>query len=70
VNQGNVADGTAPTLVEEIQSVYGFGEISYKNALFLNLTARNDWNSTLPTANNSFFYPSVGLTAILSDLVA
>ena len=37
--------------------------------LFLDLTARNDWTSTLPEANNSFFYPSIGVTGILSDLV-
>ena len=69
VNQGNVQDGTAPILDEEIQSVYGFGEISYKNAIFLNITGRNDWNSTLPQDNNSFFYPSVGLTTVFSDLI-
>ena len=54
---------------KEVQSVYGFGEISYKNAIFLNITGRNDWSSTLPSANRSYFYPSVGLTAVLSDLV-
>lgn len=52
-----------------VNSAYGFGELSYKNALFLNVTGRNDWSSTLPAANRSYFYPSVGLTAIVSDLV-
>lgn len=52
----------------EVQSVYGLGEISYKNALFLNVTARNDWSSTLPEANRSYFYPSIGLTAVVTDL--
>lgn len=52
-----------------VQSIYGFGEISYKNAIFLNITGRNDWSSTLPAINRSYFYPSVGLTAILSDLI-
>jgi TonB-linked SusC/RagA family outer membrane protein len=52
-----------------VNSVYGFGELSWKNAVFLNLTGRNDWSSTLPEANRSYFYPSVGLTAVLSDLI-
>jgi TonB-linked SusC/RagA family outer membrane protein len=52
-----------------VNSVYGFGEVSWKNAIFLNITGRNDWSSTLPEANRSYFYPSVGLTAVLSDLI-
>jgi TonB-linked SusC/RagA family outer membrane protein len=53
-----------------VNSVYGFGELSWKNALFLNITGRNDWSSTLPSSSRSYFYPSVGLTAVLSDLVS
>ncbi|MEM9143843.1 MAG: SusC/RagA family TonB-linked outer membrane protein, partial [Bacteroidota bacterium] len=53
----------------EQQSVYGLAELSYKNAIFLNLTARNDWSSTLPEDNRSYFYPSVGLTAVMTDLL-
>lgn len=51
-----------------VQSVYAFGELAYKNALFLNVTGRNDWSSTLPANNRSYFYPSVGLTAVISEL--
>lgn len=54
---------------KEVQSVYGFGELSYKSAIFLNITGRNDWSSTLPASNRSYFYPSVGLTAVISDLI-
>lgn len=53
---------------KEIQSVYGFAEIGFFDGLFVDITARNDWSSTLPAANRSYFYPSVGLTAVLSDL--
>ena len=53
----------------EVQSVYGLAEFSYKNAIFLNMTARNDWSSTLPESNRSYFYPSIGLTAVITDLV-
>ncbi len=54
---------------KQVNSVYGFGEIAWKNAVFLNITGRNDWSSTLPAANRSYFYPSVGLTAVVSDLI-
>ena len=43
---------------------------SYDNMLFLTLTGRNDWSSTLPKKNNSFFYPSAGLSFIFTELDA
>jgi TonB-linked SusC/RagA family outer membrane protein len=52
-----------------INSVYGSAQIVYKNSIFLDLTARNDWSSTLPVGNNSYFYPSASLSAVVSDLV-
>lgn len=54
---------------KRINSFYGLGEISYKESVFLNLTARNDWSSTLPPENNSYFYPSASLSVIASDLL-
>jgi len=50
------------------QSVYGMAQLGFRNYLFLDATARNDWSSTLP-APYDYFYPSIGLTAILSDMV-
>lgn len=52
-----------------IQSLYAFAKLGWKNALFLDVTGRNDWSSTLPAASRSYFYPSVGLSAVLSDLI-
>lgn len=52
----------------DVNSVYGFANFAYKNGIYLDITARNDWSSTLPPSNWSFFYPSIGLTAVLSDL--
>ena len=52
-----------------INSLFGSAQFAYKNALFLDLTGRNDWSSTLPSSNNSFFYPSVSLSSILTDLL-
>ncbi|WP_461489147.1 SusC/RagA family TonB-linked outer membrane protein, partial [Pontibacter sp. HJ8] len=42
--------------------------IGYDGMLYLSLTGRNDWTSTLPKANNSFFYPSAGLSFIFTEL--
>jgi TonB-linked SusC/RagA family outer membrane protein len=52
----------------DVNSVYGFANIAFKNAIYLDITGRNDWSSTLPRDAWSFFYPSVGLTAVVSDL--
>ncbi len=52
----------------QVNGVFARAEASYKDYLILELTARNDWSSTLP-APHSYFYPSVGLTAVLSDMV-
>ena len=47
--------------------VFAEANFAYKNMLFLTLTGRNDWSSTLPKANNSFFYPSVSTSFVLSE---
>jgi len=73
-NQFSLAFATTPSftntppvnLEREMQSVYGNVQIDFKKYLYLDASARNDWSSTLP-APHSYFYPSVGLSAILSD---
>ena len=47
--------------------VFASFETSYKNFLYLTLTGRNDWTSTLPIGNNSYFYPSAALSGIVLD---
>jgi len=54
---------------KKINSLYGFAIIGFKNFLFLDITGRNDWSSTLPADNWSYFYPSVGLTWILTEML-
>lgn len=70
---GNAAAGTIANasykLRKRINSAYGMGELSFRNYAFLNLTARNDWSSTLPENNNSYFYPSASLSLILTDML-
>lgn len=56
-------------LNKQIKSIYMSGTLSYQKKLFLDLTGRNDWSSTLPKQNNSFFYSSVGVSAVVSDMV-
>ena len=53
----------------DIYSVYGSAQIGWRDAIFLDVTGRNDWSSTLPAESRSYFYPSVGLSAIVSDLI-
>ena len=51
-------------------ALFGNLELGYRSMLYLTLTGRNDWNSRLVnTKEESFFYPSVGLSAILSEMV-
>ncbi len=54
---------------QQLQSVFASAQVGYKGMVYLDATGRNDWSSTLAyTANTSFFYPSVGLTGILSEM--
>lgn len=51
------------------QAVFGMTSLGYKNYLYLDLTARNEWSSALPVANNSYFYYSIGSGLIVSDML-
>jgi len=68
---GNAADKPALTQVDtekKLNSVYGTVELGYDQKIFFDVTGRNDWSSTLPKGNQSFFYPSVGLSAVISKM--
>jgi len=54
---------------ESVNSVFGYADIGYKNIAYLNFSGRNDWTSTLQKPYNSFFYPSVSLSVIGSNIV-
>jgi TonB-linked SusC/RagA family outer membrane protein len=51
----------------DLFGVYGDFSFDYKNFLFLNVTGRNDWSSTLPVSNNSYFYPSASASFVLTE---
>lgn len=53
---------------KHVDSVYGLLTLGYDNKIFVDVTGRNDWSSTLPKQNRSFFYPSVSTSFILSDI--
>lgn len=57
---------------EQTQSVYASAEVGFKGAYYLSLTGRNDWPSQLAgpqSGSKSFFYPSVGLSLVLSQII-
>ena len=57
---------------EQTQSIFASVEIGFKNTYFLTLTGRNDWPSQLAgehSVKSSFFYPSVGASVVLSQLI-
>ena len=63
-----------PTLIplysqRRLVGAYFQTDVAYKNFLFLNAGFRNDWSSTLPKNSNSFMYPTLGLSFVLTDAV-
>jgi TonB-linked SusC/RagA family outer membrane protein len=63
-NAGSNAD-----FERRIIGLYSTVDFGYKNFLFLGLQARNDWSSTLPKQNRSFFYPAVSASLVFTDLL-
>jgi len=55
--------------LKRLMGIYGDIGVSYKNMLFVNVTGRNDWSSTLPVENNSYFYPSVSSSFVFTELL-
>jgi len=79
----NLNNSSIPLVTEifnprkKVNSLYGFGQIAFRDYLYLDITARNDWSSalTLPVNNatlgitdNSYFYPSASLSALVSEM--
>ena len=68
-NSANPIQGSNGIEERRTSSLYGFVDLAYQNTYYLTLTGRQDKISTLPVANNSYFYPSVSGSVILSNLV-
>ena len=58
-----------PYFQKRLVGVYGNVDLGYKNYLYLNMTGRNDWSSTLPQNKNSYFYPAASASFIFSELL-
>ncbi|WP_139957567.1 SusC/RagA family TonB-linked outer membrane protein [Flavicella sediminum] len=51
---------------KEVRSFYGFANVGYKDYLFVDVTGRQDWSSTLKKGNNGYFYPSITTAVVLT----
>lgn len=67
INNYNVYNPTTFPTKKNIIGVFGDLTVSYDNTLFMNVTGRNDWSSTLPAKNRSFFYPSTSLSYVFTE---
>ncbi len=52
-----------------VHSIYGLINLGYKDMVYLDVTARNDWSSTLPEENRSYFYPSASLSVLINEMI-
>ena len=67
LNNAKVRSTSEYQSLYRIVSAYGALTLSWDNFLFLDVTGRNEWTSTLASPNNSFFYPSASLSYVFSD---
>lgn len=69
----NVGNSAGPPILNEVRteksvnSLYGLATLSYRGWAYIDASGRNDWSSTLPEGENSYFYPSVSSSVILTD---
>jgi iron complex outermembrane recepter protein len=69
-NSKNTPDRSVWRGEDQTDGVFGSADLTWRDYLTLSLTGRRDWTSTLPTSNNSYFYPSAGLSFVFSDAVS
>jgi TonB-linked SusC/RagA family outer membrane protein len=69
VSINNTQQKYSRTIITQRRLVSGFGSatLGFRDYLYVNLTGRNDWTSTIPTGANSFFYPSISSSFIFTD---
>jgi TonB-linked SusC/RagA family outer membrane protein len=66
-NTTNVSASEATTKIRRA-AIYGDLQLSWRSMIYLSVTGRNDWSTTLPEGKNSFFYPSFGLGFIFTEI--
>jgi TonB-linked SusC/RagA family outer membrane protein len=67
INNTNLRTNRTTISQRRLVSAYGQATFDYKKYLYVNVTGRNDWTSTIPEDKNSFFYPSVSTSFVFSD---
>jgi TonB-linked SusC/RagA family outer membrane protein len=67
INNTNLRFSTNRTEQRRVVSAFGQATVDFRRYLYLTVTGRNDWTSTIPTERNSFFYPSFSSSFIVSD---
>lgn len=67
LNNMSSQSGNYNLIEKQVRSAYGSVDLSYNEYLYMQLTGRNDWSSTLPQQNNSFFYPSISTGLVFSE---
>ncbi len=67
VNNTNIRTNRSTMYQRRLVSAFGSATLAYKEMLYVTVTGRNDWTSTIPKDKNSFFYPSVSTSFIFSD---
>ncbi|HWK88957.1 MAG TPA: TonB-dependent receptor, partial [Longimicrobium sp.] len=67
-NARSTPDPTDHLARKRVNSLYGQAELGFNDYLFVTVTGRNDWSSSLPEGHNSYFYPSVSTALVFTDL--
>lgn len=62
-------DVTATQSAKQVNSLYAKASLGWRNRIFLDVTGRNDWSSSLPKKTGSYFYPSYGASVVLSEFM-
>lgn len=65
---GNTRSSNRYISERAINSLYATAQLGYRDFVYVDFSARNDWSSTLPAENNSYFYPSISSSLILTEL--
>lgn len=66
-NSAGIPNNVQTTEEKKVYSLFGDAELSFNDWAFVNVTGRNDWSSTLPEDNRSYFYPSVSTSVVFTD---
>ena len=70
VNNTNLRTSRTTLSQRRLIGVYASATLNYHDYLFLTVNGRNDWTSTIPTERNSFFYPSIAGSFVISDAIS